>query len=108
MRNWRCQLAFELIQRWKKVGVERSPIDMDNINDAMKPLCLSISVRQAALLAVQAAESVDTALEHLPEDLLPEIETLIQEGRFRLNRSLHRNEHIDQIERRLAELRGKS
>ncbi len=61
--------VFELIQRWKRAGVGRSPIDMDNINDAMKPLCLAIPVRQAALLAIQAAEMVDDALEHLPDDL---------------------------------------
>jgi hypothetical protein len=92
-----------LIGRWKKVGVGPSPIDIDGVNDAMKPLCLAIPPREAARLAVNAAEAVDAELANLPEDLKPGINVLVQEGKFRLNRSIHRNEHLDQIERILAE-----
>jgi hypothetical protein len=46
--------VLELIRRWKKVGVGRSPIDIDNVNDAMKPLCLAIPVvKQQASQSMQ-------------------------------------------------------
>jgi hypothetical protein len=47
--------VLELIRCWKKVGVGRSPIDIDNVNDAMKPLCLAIPGREAASLTVPGA-----------------------------------------------------
>jgi hypothetical protein len=39
-----------------------------------------------------------------------EIDVLVQEGKFRLNRSIHRDEYLDQIERILArpERKGKA
>jgi hypothetical protein len=99
--------VLALLMRWKKAGVGPSPIDIDGVNDAAKPLCLAIPAREAARLALNAAEAVDAELENLPEDLRPAIDVLVQEGKFRLNRSIHRNEHIDQIERILAESRRK-
>ncbi len=98
--------VFELIQRWKAEGVGRSPIDVDNVNDAMKPLCLAIPGREAARLALRAAEMVDEALENVPEELRSGIDELIQANRFRADRSLHRHEHLDQIEKLLEEYRA--
>jgi DinB superfamily len=94
--------ALVLIERWKKTGVGPSPIDIDGINDAMKALCLAIPGREAASLAVKAAEAVDAEIENLPEELRAGIDVLVQEGKFRINRSIHRNAHVDQIEGRLA------
>jgi hypothetical protein len=94
-----------LIRRWRTAGVGRSPIDVDGVNDAMKPLCLAIPGREAASLAVKAAEAVDAELGNLSEGLATEISPLVQEGKFRPDRSIHRNEHLDQIERALAESR---
>ncbi len=91
-----------LIERWKKTGVGPSPIDTDGVNDAMKALCLAIPGREAANLAVKAAEAVDAEIENLPEELRAGIDVLVQEGKFRINRSIHRNAHLDQIEERLA------
>jgi len=96
-----------LIVRWKNVGIGPSPIDIDNVNDATKPLFCVIPGRKAANLAVNAAQAVDTELANLPEDLKPGINALVQEGKFRLNRSVHRNEHLDQIESVLAQSRRK-
>jgi hypothetical protein len=95
-----------LIRRWKAVGIGRSPIDIDGVNDATKPLFLVIPGREAVRLALSAAEAVDAELENLPESLRPGIDALVQEGKFRLNRALHRNEHLDQIERILVDSRG--
>jgi hypothetical protein len=95
--------VLALITRWKSAGVGPSPIDVDGVNDAAKPLCLAIPGRKAARLAVDAAETVDAELANLPEDLRSEIDVLVQEGKFRLDRSIHRDEHLDQIERILAQ-----
>ena len=94
--------VLELIRRWKKAEVGRSPIDVDNVNDAMKPLCVAVPARIATSLAVSAAEAVDAELENLPEDLKPGIYALVQRGKFRLDRSFHRHEHLDQIDKILA------
>ncbi len=97
--------AWLLVLHWKKAGVGPSPMDPDNINDSMKPLLLAIPGREAARLAVEAAEAVDAEVANLPESLKPEVEALVQAGRFRTDRSLHRNEHVEQIERALREQR---
>jgi hypothetical protein len=99
--------VLALIVRWKNTGIGPSPIDIDNVNDATKPLFRAIPGRKAANLAVVAAEAVDTELANLPEDLKPGIDALVQEGKFRLDRSIHRNEHLDQIESILAQSRRK-
>ncbi len=87
-----------LIRRWKAEGVGRSPIDVDGVNDAAKPLCLAIPGREAARLAVDTAEAVDAELAQLPDALVPDILALVAAGKFRLNRALHRDEHMDQID----------
>jgi hypothetical protein len=98
--------VLELMRRWKREGVGASPIDVDIVNDATKPLCLAIPGREAVKIVLSAAEAVDAELEHIPEDLLPGITALVQEGTFRLDRSLHRHEHLDQIEKLLVEFRS--
>jgi len=97
--------VLELIRRWSKMEVGPSPVDVDGVNDAMKPLCLAIAGREAAKLALSAAGAVDAELENLPEALRPEIDMLVQAGKLRLYRSIHRNEHLDQIEGVLAGFR---
>lgn len=97
--------VIALMQRWKNEDVAASPIDTDIVNDSTKPLCLAIPPREAVQLVLSAAEAVDAVLEHIPEELLPGITALVQEGTFRLDRSHHRNEHLDQIEKLLAEFR---
>jgi hypothetical protein len=98
--------VLALMQRWKNEPVAASPIDVDIVNDATKPLCLAIPPREAVKIVLSAAEAVDAELEQFPEDLLPGITALVQEGKFRLDRSLQRNEHMDQIEKILAEFRS--
>ncbi len=97
--------VLALIARWKENGVGRSPIDVDSVNDGMKPLCLAIPARAAVDLVLAAAEATDAELSKLPEVLKPGIQTLVREGRFRLDRSTHRHEHLEQIETVLAQCR---
>jgi hypothetical protein len=95
-----------LLKRWEKTGVGSSPIDTDAVNDGMKPLCLALLPRVAASLAIEAAEAVDAVLERLPVELMPGIEELVQQGKFRRKRSIHRNQHLDEIEQVVALARG--
>jgi hypothetical protein len=89
--------ALVLIRRWKQTGVkEPSAMDVDAINDAMRPLLLAIPPRQAAKMALDAAAAIDKEIEGLSPDLIAEIEA--QALPFRLNRAKHRLEHLDQIE----------
>jgi hypothetical protein len=91
------QRALVLMRKWKIGGVVPSPIDDDVTNDSILPLCLGISPRVAANLAVAAAEAIDLELETAPDDLINNIWKLKE--RFRLYRSDHRKVHLDQIEK---------
>ena len=93
--------ALGLIRRWKESGIGPSPIDIDNVNGAMLPLLLAIPPRLAAGLALSAAEAIDRELESAPPELIAGIQAL--GGKFRLRRCEHRLEHIEQIERTMAQ-----
>ena len=70
------------------------------VNDLSLPLWAAIPPRQAARLAVEAAEEVDRRLETFPPSLLEQIYTYNQRW---VVRALHRGEHLDEAE---AALRG--
>lgn len=69
------------------------------VNDLALPLWAAIPPRQAARMALEFSDACDKALEAYPEDLLEKI----HENRKRnVVRALHRNEHMDDIDRALA------
>ena len=70
------------------------------VNDLSLPLWAAIPPRQAARLAVEAAEQVDRRLETFPPSLLEQIYTYNQRW---VVRALHRGEHLDEAD---AALRG--
>jgi hypothetical protein len=86
-----------LVRKWKKEGITLSPsIDVDIINDALVPLLLAIPPRKAANLSVLTAEVLDRELEEASPDLIAAIEAM---GDIHaLDRSIHRNLHLDEIE----------
>lgn len=89
-----------LMQKWKKSGVEPSPIDIDVTNDALLSQWLALAPRAAANLAISSAEAIDRELEEASSDLITEIESLGE--KFRLYRSIHRKLHLDEIEQFLG------
>ena len=92
------QLA--LLKRWEETGVGPSPMDVRCVNEAVSAISAAVPPRAAARLALTAAEAVDARIERLPADLAAVIE---QGGHIRvLRRALHRDEHLDQIEKALA------
>ena len=91
--------AAVLVERWRRMGVERSEADADAINDAAKAQWLALPPRVAAEQAVEAARAIDAALDAAP-DL---VEHIVRSGPpVNVSRAVHRREHLDQIERALA------
>lgn len=100
MAFWDARAVF-LINKWEG-GVAPSeadyePEDIQWINDASKLLCLALTPRAAAQLALQMAEEADRRVEALSDELLGQILAVGQP--FNLSRGNHRREHLDDIER---------
>jgi hypothetical protein len=94
------QRALVLLARWKKDGIAPSPLDVDVVNDASRPLFNAVAPREMKRLVVAAAEAIDAAIDALDPQYLSRIET---EGKpVRLNRAAHREHHLGQIEKALA------
>lgn len=87
----------DVLNRWVSKGEVPTPVGTpDSINEAVRVLSESIPPRAAAELAVKAADAIDHALEQLAPEMVTTIESA---GWTRLlNRSLHRDEHLSQIE----------
>jgi hypothetical protein len=90
------QRSLFLMRKWKKSGVELSPIDIDLTNDSLLSLWLALPPRAAAELAVASAEAIDRELEAATPEMIAAIESLGE--KFRLYRSIHRKLHLDEIE----------
>ena len=92
--------AAAILARWKKDGISPSLIDIDIVNDAARPFFNAVAPDIVKLLAIEAAEAIDTAIDALDPAFLSRIES---EGKpFRLNRAGHREHHLQQIEKAMA------
>lgn len=96
------QLALFLLRKWKKDGVQPSSIDFDITNDALLSIWLAIPPRKAANLAVSSAEAIDHELEEASTELINDTVALGEP--FRLYRSIHRKQHLDEIEEFLNDM----
>jgi hypothetical protein len=86
--------------QWESGGDMPTPVEADAINAAVAVLSEAVPPREAGQLAVEAADAIDRVLERLPADKVAAAEAA---GLTRLlNRSLHRVDHLDQIERALG------
>lgn len=91
--------AVALLERWKTNAIGPSPLDVDVVNDSMKPLFNAVTHHEIRRLAVEAAEAVDAAIEALDPGFLARVES---EGTpVRLDRTTHREHHLAQIEKAL-------
>jgi len=91
--------AFVLLERWKKDGISESPMDVDVVNDTMKPFLNALSVREVVRLCEESAAAIDAAIDGLDPAFLAKVET---EGKpVKLNRGTHRRHHIEQIRKAL-------
>jgi len=85
-----------MLNIWKEKGVSATPYIDDIVNDTMIPLLLAIPPRKAAELAVSAAEALDKEIVELTPEMQKAIEAL--DKLKALNRAVHRNQHLDEIE----------
>ena len=94
------QRMSAILGRWQAEGLDPSPNDMMVVNEAMKVICHALEPRTAAELALSAAEKIDRELESLTAEQVSQIEkhAAATETQFRMNRSLHRDGHLNDIE----------
>ncbi len=88
--------AVRIIEHWKSHAVADSPLDIDVVNDATKPLFNAVAHHEIRQVAIQAAEAVDAAIDALDPGFLARIEEVGKP--VRLNRAAHREHHLAQIE----------
>ncbi len=101
------QRMVAILQRWKETGFDPSPIDSTAVNESLKPLCHALSPRAAIELCLICAAAADAELAALTPDLVKQIEEHIESTstQFRMNRSLHRDGHLKDIEALLQQNR---
>lgn len=76
--------------------MDESPVDPDMINNALAPFLTALDPRVAAELCLSSAAAVDAELATITPDLVAQIE--VAPVHFRLNRALHRNDHLQDLE----------
>lgn len=92
----RVMLVLEMTERDGKLFIPGVDIV---VNDLSLPLWAAIPPREAARLAIENAQALDERLEKFPPALLGEISAYNKRW---VNRSLHRGEHLDEVEAALG------
>jgi hypothetical protein len=69
------------------------------VNDLSLPLWAAIPPRQAARICIETAEMLDKRLEEFPQTCIDEIYTYNKRW---IERSLHRGEHLDEVDAALG------
>jgi uncharacterized damage-inducible protein DinB len=99
--DWRALALVERFEQRRFTLPPENPIEVDSTNQAAFRLAEALPLREAARLALAAAEAVDGRIETAsPEllDALPEEDCPVNPWR-----SEHRAEHLDEIERLLGQ-----
>jgi hypothetical protein len=94
------QRMLVILRRWMQQGFDPSPIDSTAVNDALRVICHALEPRIAAELAISAAKEIDAELETLTPEVVKKIEEHAEatQTQFRMNRSLHREGHLKDVE----------
>jgi hypothetical protein len=93
------QRALLLIRQWKQQGIGPSPADTDILNEAMRGLFLRLAPHDACEMCLAYAVAVDAEIKSLDPQLALDI---MERGTaVRLNRAVHRSEHLAQIQEAL-------
>src|SRR5215216_316195 len=98
------QRMIVILRRWLDEGFAPSPIDARAVNDSLKVVCHALDPRTAIDLCLAYAEAVDTELDALTSEQVKQLEehAAATDTKFRMNRSLHRDVHLNDIEALLA------
>ena len=94
------QRMLVILRRWQTEGFDPSPIDPMAVNDSLQVICHALEPRTAVELCLSAAEAVDAEFEKLTPELVRQIEehAAATGTQFRMNRSLHRDGHLNDVE----------
>lgn len=87
--------AAIILDRWRRDGMSPSPTDVDVINDALLPQWL-LPPHLAVDDALAAGEEINAKIASLADEL---IDAIAKGGVIRLDRSRHRTDHLDELER---------
>jgi uncharacterized damage-inducible protein DinB len=89
------QRVIHVIETAKKNNVLNAPLLDDQLNDILAPILEAIPPAEAARLAINTAGTLDRLL----EECLPElIDQMMAVNNRLVERSLHRNDHLAEIE----------
>ena len=94
------QRMIVILRRWLGEGFDPSPIDSAAVNDSLRVICHALEPRTAVELCLSYAEAVDAEFDALTADLTKQLEehAAATGTQFRMNRSLHRDAHLSDIE----------
>ena len=94
------QRVLVILRRWLEQGFDPSLIDSAAVNDSLRVICHALEPRTAVELCLSYAEAVDAEFDGLTADLTKQLEehAAATETQFRMNRALHRNAHLNDIE----------
>jgi hypothetical protein len=94
------QRVLVILRRWQAEGFDPSPIDAMAVNDSLRVICHALEPRTAIELCLSSAKAVDAELETLSAELVNQMEehAKASDTQFRMNRALHRNGHLNDIE----------
>ena len=95
---WDRRVVFALDMSEKSGKLVTPEIEL-LVNDLSLPLWAAVPPREARRLALETADTLDKRLEALSEPLL---EQLFQYNKRWVVRALHRNEHLDEVDKALA------
>jgi hypothetical protein len=89
------QRVSHVIEMAKKEGrVIRTELDVQ-LNDIIEPFLRAIPVREAANLTLSSSDTIDQLLEECSPETIAQLE---KESPRWVDRSLHRNSHLDDID----------
>ena len=92
--------VLNILKRWTESGLDPSPIDAGAVNDSLRVICHALDPRTAVELCLSSAKAVDAELDSLTAERVKQLEehAAATETQFRMNRALHRDGHLDDIE----------
>ena len=91
--------VLDVLERTERAGEIKAPTIDLAVNDLSLPLWAALPGREAARLAVEAAEALDARLESYPPALLAEVHAHTPRW---VERALHRGQHLDEMEAALG------
>lgn len=94
------QRMIMILKRWKAEGLDASPMDTGIVNDSLRVICHALEPRAAIELCLSSAAAADAELGKLTAEEVKQLEehAAATDTQFRMNRSLHRDGHLNDIE----------